>query len=411
MGSGFQSPRELNRKLSLADISSGHWREEDSGDRPEASESGYRVATSSSWLGEGPLTLSLSSDLDDSVATYGSRRRRIRKLLSRGPARIKVAVSIAVFLSLATLGAWGAPLNAPYGLAVTEFRSGRFREASAALEDAVRQDPENASLQLLLARCYYELGDWDRAASYAESAENLEPQNAEAHLWLGQIYGRKAEEERSFRLAVRTRKEFEKAVSIDPSNLDARRDLMEFYLDAPWILGGGKGKAKRQVEAIAALDPVAGTLAQAHFDEKTGQVPEAEAEFRRVIDLKPSQVGPYLEVADFFESRQDVAGMATAVAAARKVNASDPRLSYYQGAIDVLQGARLDEAERDLKMYLTGVPHRSDYPSPASALSLLGQLYERLGKPQLAAQQYHAALQLDPHFSAALRGLDRLKEQ
>jgi tetratricopeptide (TPR) repeat protein len=317
--------------------------------------------------------------------------------------KVGLADIVVIILCLAPLGARSAPLNASYGLGITEFRSGRFREASAALQDALRQDPENASFQLLLARCYYQLRDWDRAALHAESAEKLEPQNPEAHLWLGQIYGRKAEESRSFRLAVRTREEFERAVSLAPSNVDARRDLMEFYLDAPWILGGSKNKAKRQVEAIAALDPVAGILAQAHFDDETGQVPEAEAEFRRVIDLKPGQVGPYLEVADFFESRQDVAGMAKAVTAARKVNASDPRLSYYQGAIDVLQGARLHQAERDLKIYLTDEPHRSDYPSRASALSLLGELYERLGKPQLAAQQYHAALRLDPLFCSPPR--------
>jgi tetratricopeptide (TPR) repeat protein len=406
MGLGFQSPRERNPKLSFADISAGRWREEYSEDLLEESATGYRAVTSSPWFEEGLSTPSSSYHPGRSVTIYDSRRRSIR----RG-ARVKSVIFVAIFLCSASLGATAAPLNTPYGLGVTEFRSGRFREARAALEDALRQDPENPSFQLLLARCYYELRDWDRAALYAESAEKLEPQNAETHLWLGQIYGRKAEERRSFRLAVRTRKEFEKAVSIDPSNVDARRDLMEFYLDAPWILGGGKDKAKRQAEAIAALDPVAGILAQARFDDKTGQVTEAEAEFRRLIDLKPSQVGPYLEAADFFESRQDVAGMATAVAAARKVNASDPRLSYYQGAIDVLQGARLDEAERDLKIYLTAVPHRSDYPSRASALSLLGQLYERFGKPQLAAQQYHAALQLDPHFSAALQGLDRLKLQ
>jgi tetratricopeptide (TPR) repeat protein len=235
----------------------------------------------------------------------------------------------------------------------------------------------------------------------------LEPQNSETHLWLGRIYGRMAAQQHSLTLAVRTRKQFEKAVALDPSNVAARKDLMQFYLDAPWLLGGGEGKAKKQAEAIATLDPAEGALARAELDEKNGDTSEAAKDFQQVTELKSATVSPYLDAADFFQSRHDINGMKAALAAARKVNPADTRLDYYQGVIDAMQGSRLNDAERDLKTYLASSRPNS-YFIRASALSWLGDVYERLGKPKLAAQQYHAALQLNPGSSAAHNGLNRL---
>lgn len=338
----------------------------------------------------------------------GGSQRRQGSAGSPGGIWIKPLIWVLVLLSFPAL-MWPSPV--PGALAAVEFESGNFQEASKRLENALRKHPDDASLQLLLARCYYELKDWNRAAAHAESAEKLEPQNAEAHLALGEIYGQMADQQRSVALAIKTRKELERAVALDPSNVNARRDLMEFYLDAPWLLGGGKSKAKKQADAIATINPVAGALARAHYDEKTGDVPAAENEARQAINFKPAQIGAYLEAADFFASRQDVAGVKAAVDAAHKLNPSDPRLTYYHAVADILQGSNLNGAERALKTYAATAPGRSSYPSRASALSWLGDLYERLGKPQLAVQQYHAALQLDPGLTAASEGLDRLNKQ
>jgi tetratricopeptide (TPR) repeat protein len=339
----------------------------------------------------------------------GSRRSPGRAQ-TRGGAGTGFLIAVALLLPVSSTRA-AAPLPAPRALASAEFQSGDYQAASKTLENALHHDPDNASDELLLARCYYELKDWTRASVHAEAAEKLEPQNAEVHLWLGRIYGNEADEAHSLTLAVRTRKEFEKAVSLDPSNIEARRDLMEFYLDAPWLLGGGKDKAKKQANAISTINPAAGALARGHFDEKTGDLQQAEGEFRRVVQLKPDSVGLYFQAADFFESHQDFTGLAEAIAAATKINPSDPRLNYYQAVVDILEGRMLPQAERQLKTYLAIAPQRSSYPPRASALGWLGQLYERIGEPKLAAQQFHAALELDPDLPLARQGLNRIENQ
>ena len=309
------------------------------------------------------------------------------------------------------LSAFAAPPNPYYGQALAEFQAGKFREASEILAGAPQEAPASAASEILLARCYYEMGDWDRAVLHAESAVRLDPSNPEYHLWLGQAYGRKAENQRSFSLALKARHQFEQAVALGPADVDARRDLMEFDLEAPWILGGSKDKARKQVEAIAKLDPVEGTLARAQYDVRTGNASRAGEEYRRVLELKPNRVGPYLEVADAGIARKDVSELGAAVSGAEKVNAADPRIAYYRGVAHILEDQRLPQAERDLKSYVAHAPDRRDYPSHASALSWLGMLYERWGKPNLAMIEYEAALQLDPNFPVAREAIVRLRSK
>ncbi|MGH9398568.1 MAG: tetratricopeptide repeat protein [Terriglobia bacterium] len=320
---------------------------------------------------------------------------------------------VAGCLLLAALGAIplagaAAPPSLSNREARAEFQAGKVREASEALESTLRQDPATADSELLLARCYYEMGNWDRSAADAEAAVRLKPSSAEGHLWLGRAYGREAERDRSLSLALKTRREFEKAVDLAPASIDARRDLMQFYLEAPWIVGGSNDKARKQAEAIAALDPVEGSLARARFDQSTGRQAAAVEECRRVLDSKPTRVGPYLEVADFYIARKDVTGLDAAVEGAERVNPADARLNYYRGVARVLDGQRLAQAERDLKSYVAHSPRRDD-PSRASALSWLGQLYERWGESHLAMLEYQAALQLDPSVPLARQALARLK--
>lgn len=259
--------------------------------------------------------------------------------------------------------AWaGEPPSPAAGLALVLFQKGDFRDASATIENSLKNHPDSAQSELLLARCYYELGEWDQSVKAAEAAVRLNPSDAENHLWLGRAYGREAEKERSFSLALKTRHEFEKAVSLAPASVDARRDLMQFYLAAPWILGGGKEKARKQAEAIAQLDPVEGALARARLDQSAGNGAAAGDEYARALALKPASPGPYFEAARFYIAQKDLKGLNAAIEGAAKVDPHDARLDYFRGVARVLAGQHLALAAKDLKSYAARSPRR-DEPS------------------------------------------------
>ncbi|MEN9728702.1 MAG: hypothetical protein RL434_3068 [Pseudomonadota bacterium] len=101
------------------------------------------------------------------------------------------------------------------------------------------------------------------AKNYALAAGILEPlvaaspDNDRYVYWLGKAYGRQAEQAGWFeavRLAKRTRKALEKAVTLNPRNTEALRDLAQFYDEAPGFLGGDAAKAAQLRAELATLE-------------------------------------------------------------------------------------------------------------------------------------------------------------
>jgi tetratricopeptide (TPR) repeat protein len=297
-------------------------------------------------------------------------------------------------------------------MAQRQFNAGNYSSAISTLQSAVTQNPNNPEIHYWLARNYYELRDYDNAISHAEKTVELDAKNSLYHQWLGRAYGGKADRERSFSLAKKVKKEFQEAVRLNPSNIQARRDLQQYDIDAPWIAGGNKDEAREQAEAIATLDPVEGHLARGVLALELQKKPElAENEYREVLKAKPVRLEPYFEVAFFFVRQNKPAEVDAAIQAAALVGPNDPRLGFYRGVSRVLSGTELPRAEEYLKSYLASTPDRSDWPTHAAAREWLGRLYEAEGKNVDAAEQYRAALQLDAGRKEARTRLQHLEKK
>lgn len=303
-----------------------------------------------------------------------------------------------------------AGVNGVLESARQQFDAGQYPQAATTLRAALERNPRDAAFHYWLARCYFELRDYDHAVQSAERSVQLDPGESVYHLWLGRAYGRRAEQAgwfAGFSLAKKSRREFEEAVRLDPSNLLAQRDLIEFYRRAPGIVGGGEDKAWKQAEALAAVDAVEGHLARGELWADKKKPEQAEQEYRLALAAKPQRLDAYLEVADFYLKRHDAVHMREVLEAARGLDPSDRRLTYYCGVVRVLAGDGLEEAEQCLKTYVTSVPPRSDLPSHADAHDWLGRLYEHQGKCAAARAQYQEALEINPHSKSAHEGLRR----
>lgn len=326
---------------------------------------------------------------------------------------MRALLLVAAVLLAVPLGANAppAPTEGAVGAARQQYESGHFPDAVATLEQAIRSDSSDAALYYWLGRSLYELRKYDQASNQIQKAVKLDGQESDYHLWLGRTYGRLADARHSFWLGIKTRKELERAVELDPKSIAARRDVAEFYTVAPWIVGGGKKKAEAEIAAIAELDAVQGALAQAEYDRQTGNTTGAETEYQRALVEEPTGVAEYYEVADHYASRNNAAEMIPAVEGAARIDPNDPRLGYYRGVILAIEGERLTESESYLKAYLATTVNRSDYPPHADARTWLGRVYERLGRRIEAAEQYRQALETDPDSIFAKQSLKRLAKQ
>src|SRR3569832_374249 len=164
----------------------------------------------------------------------------------------------------------------------------------------------NAESYNLLCRAYYSVQDYDSAIKAGERAVQLNPNVASYHLWLGRAYGSKAEQASAlsaFSLARKTGASFERSVQLDPNDWHARRDLAEFYVEAPAIVGGGKDKARKLADTTqndaATAAWIRATIAME--DKNSG---EAESQFRAAIQASGNASSMWLELARFYRRQQ-----------------------------------------------------------------------------------------------------------
>lgn len=107
----------------------------------------------------------------------------------------------------------------------------------------------------------------------AEACVKALPASAKCHHALGRLYGAAALSSglvNGIKYASRIKEEFARAVELEPKNFDARRDLNQFYLQAPGLAGGSVRKAIENCEAHGKHNATQGQLLRAdvHIYEK-----------------------------------------------------------------------------------------------------------------------------------------------
>jgi tetratricopeptide (TPR) repeat protein len=288
--------------------------------------------------------------------------------------------------------------------------AGHVDEAISALQQQSTPGPNEAEDRNLLCRAYFMVEDWDHGIRECERAVALAPNNSNYHLWLGRLYGEKASHSGFFSaagLAKKVRTEFERAVQLNPENWEARSDLAEFYLEAPSIVGGGKDKALAQAQAMAPINPAMAHYVNGRIAEKNKDTATAEREYRTAIDLSHGGALAWLNLALFYrhENRFDDMEQALRVMESRPLDRPESLMDG--GAVLLRTGRDSQLAIQLLRKYLASATVEQ---GPAfKAHYLLGELLERQGDREGAAEQYNAALGLAHEYRKADQALKRVE--
>src|SRR5260370_2524571 len=220
------------------------------------------------------------------------------------------------------------------------YESSDYGTAAQILRAAAAKDPQNAEIQLLLAKTYYELQEHDAAIARAEKAVALEPGNSVYHEWLGRTYGEKAEHASMFSAlaeAKKTRKEFEAAVQLDGNNFSARQALIEYDCSAPGIAGGGEDKARPQIAELASLDAAEGHYAAGNCRRRKKDFATADVEFAKALASNPKSAELVYDIGDYALKRGQPERLLTVAEAGERLNPGDPRGKFYGAVGWVLQ--------------------------------------------------------------------------
>jgi len=171
-----------------------------------------------------------------------------------------------------------------------------------ALTFAAAADQHEFDTRIEKGKTFYNHGKHDDAITEFREAVKLRPGDSMAHLWLGRALGRKAEKSSRFRAAFLVgdiRREFERAVELNPKNLEARSDLLDFYLEAPSMFGGGVDKARLQAQAMQQLSAAEGHSAYARIAVKEKKYDEAERHYRAALAADPKHPGYRKDLENF----------------------------------------------------------------------------------------------------------------
>ncbi|HYD81451.1 MAG TPA: tetratricopeptide repeat protein [Paucimonas sp.] len=183
-------------------------------------------------------------------------------------------------------------MPASHAAQTTEFsalsKAKKFAEMERAANVRPAADPDNA--EALAAKVEAMLAEdgnirVDEAVKLAERCIAANPRHSGCHESLGNALGTKALNSgilSALGYAGKIRDAFRHAVDLDPRNVQARFSLLQFYLTAPSIAGGGAGKAKTFAEETMKTDPEAGKLMLAAIASKEGQLAKAEVEALQV---------------------------------------------------------------------------------------------------------------------------------
>jgi len=223
---------------------------------------------------------------------------------------------------------------------------------------------KDAAVYDLIGRNLYMQGDYKRSSEALERALSEEPNVAGHALWLGRAYGRRAESASVFTApgyATKARQYLERAVELDPRNLDALTDLFDYYLQAPGFLGGGVEKARHTASQIAEISPAEGYLAKAKLAERHKEYSAAEAHLRNAVEAAPQQIGKLIELARFLVKQGRVQEADQSLARAEKIAPGSPRVMIARADLCIRTG-RKREAREILQRYLSGQLTPDDPP-------------------------------------------------
>jgi tetratricopeptide (TPR) repeat protein len=178
-------------------------------------------------------------------------------------------------------------------------------------------------------------------------------------MWLGHAYSRQLSTAGFLRkpfIGRRSGEEYNTAVKLDPTNVDAAEARLDFFLNAPGIVGGGIDKARAEAARIAALDAYRGATAEARIAEHEKEWPKAERLYRSLMVDYPDRAAAVDALVTLLQNANRF-DEAFKVVDDRLARLPDDTASLYNlGRLSAISGQHLARGEAAMRRFLTVTP-------------------------------------------------------
>jgi Tfp pilus assembly protein PilF len=296
--------------------------------------------------------------------------------------------------------------NTPRGVQL--FEAGEWAKARSELSAAVQRDDGDARAHFYIGRLDLQANDLDAATRHFEQAVKLADGVSDYHLWLGKTLAQRAMHAsmmEQMSLGGRMKSECERSVALDAGNLEAREMLLDLYMMAPPMMGGGMDKAREQADAIAKRDAGRGHLAYGRMAAQAKDSTTAVRELNAAIAATPDTIRAYSALASWYAKQKEWPQAFAAIDRYVQRRPGDPAGAYAIGRIAALSGQQLERGEKGLRAYLAKPPRDATPPTLSMAYLRLGQVLDHEGRGPDARAAFEQALKLDPTNDDAKKAL------
>ncbi|MEK6398883.1 MAG: tetratricopeptide repeat protein, partial [Terriglobus sp.] len=304
-------------------------------------------------------------------------------------------------------------------------QAGQLRSALEQARWMAHKQPENASVQELLANAASLLGNHDEAFAAASAAVTLAPGNAEYHTKLGALLlSDPRQQQRAFI-------EFSEAIRLDPAYVQAHiymAQLQESKGDTSAAVQELKRAIQQQPQSLPAYTSLAalylrsGNQAAAEeilltatdrcsnnpdaaplldrFYQQTGQTNRASAAYASMVAKHPQSLALQVACLRALMNSGDYDSVRSRLEPLVQDHSSDPDVALMQATM-LLHDGKTGDAVELLKKASQNDPNRSDI------LLLLSDAQERSGQIQDALSALRRAVQVNPSNMEAATALAR----
>jgi tetratricopeptide (TPR) repeat protein len=313
-------------------------------------------------------------------------------------------IHLRVLLLLVLLS--GVRLLADDSQANALLQQGRVDEAHIALQGILAAQPKDAQAHQLLCRVYYAQEIADAAIHECELAAEQDPGNSNTQMWLGRAYGMKASHANpliAFSLARKVHAAFERAVELDPQNIQAMCNLGQYYVEAPAIVGGGldKGRAladRMQPRFASQSHRLLALIANENKDPTT-----AEAEFKKAV-LAGRTADAYIDLGQFYQEQNQPDKALEALQAGIEADRRKDATLVDAASILTAMNRSPQLAVSLLRQYLSSPAKSEDAPAFKVHIQLANLLAHQ-GDTASARLEYAAAASLASGYAPAHKSL------
>ncbi|MEO9872655.1 tetratricopeptide repeat protein [Ekhidna sp.] len=270
------------------------------------------------------------------------------------------------------------------------------------LSDSAANYESNPGYFELLGKAHYNLESFDQAIEAFIKCIELDNSNADCHYLLGSVLLDKLQITESLfqkgSIASKAKASLLRSIELQPSHIEAREKLANYYLNAPLIAGGSNTKAQEQATEIMKYNEIKGRTLMATIHVNRQAYDEAEREYIAILKKDSSNTNTMYNLGNFYVDRKRY-DEAFEIASNMIESFPDVLLGYYfYGRLASITKNNVAKGKKCMMKFIDESPEKST-PAKHWAYYRLALLKKKMGEDY--KQDAAKALELYPDFKQA----------